>query len=128
MTLLQRALLRAIRYVDYVAGGDATRDDPAKVVDDGLEALLTSGASVDEICDDTQFDRKVIESMDARRNGAPTTRYYWVCSRCGGHNVNCSGLLQWDFLSQEWVFDGAPLDDDFCQECERETKMVQKFA
>lgn len=57
------ALLRAIRYVDYVAGGDATRDDPGDVVDTGLHALLAAGYSEVFICKDSQFDADIIKRM-----------------------------------------------------------------
>jgi hypothetical protein len=41
--------------------------------------------------------------------------------------VTCSGTLTWDFEKQNWVFDGVPMDDDYCEDCEGETRLVQKF-
>lgn len=60
--LLASALLRALRHVDYVAGGDDDRDDPAQVVGTGLQALIDVGYGADFICEDTQFDRNQLPS------------------------------------------------------------------
>lgn len=57
----------------------------------------------------------------------PTPKYRWVCSTCGSENVNCSGTLQWDYDKQEWIFDGVPMDDDYCEDCEEECRVEQKF-
>lgn len=54
-------------------------------------------------------------------------KYRWVCGNCGSENVNCSGNLTWDYDKQDWVFEGTPLDDDFCEDCEGETNLEQKF-
>lgn len=65
MNTLQKALLRAVRYVDYAAGGDPDRDNPAEVVDAGLGALLSSGLTVDDLADDTQFDRSSLADLSS---------------------------------------------------------------
>jgi hypothetical protein len=54
-------------------------------------------------------------------------KYHWVCSTCGSKNVNCSGNLHWDYDKQDWVFDGVPLDDDFCEDCGEECRIEQLF-
>ena len=54
-------------------------------------------------------------------------KYEWVCAVCGSNSVTCSGNLHWDYALQQWVFDGDPLDDDFCADCEDETTLIQKF-
>lgn len=54
-------------------------------------------------------------------------RYWWACSFCGSKNVNCSGTLHWDFDKQDWTFEGTPLDDDFCEDCEQEVRLEQVF-
>lgn len=54
--VLAHALLRALRHVDYVAGGDPTRDNAAEVVQGGLQALVDAGYDAGFICEDTQFD------------------------------------------------------------------------
>lgn len=56
-----------------------------------------------------------------------TKPYRWVCANCGGENVNCSGILHWDYEKQAWVFDGVPLDDDYCEDCDDEVRLTQKF-
>ena len=69
--VLARALLRAISQVDYVAGGDDQRDDPAQVVSQGLEALLQAGYDADFICQDTQFDRDQLPGLDEEQRRRP---------------------------------------------------------
>src|SRR5690606_2404798 len=63
---LATALLRAIRAVDYAAGGDDFRDEPAAVVNDGLRALLKAGVTIEDLCDDTQFEVGDLQRLAAQ--------------------------------------------------------------
>jgi hypothetical protein len=75
-TELTAALLRAIRWIDYAAGGDAERDNPTAIVKEGLTLLYREGADLS----DTQFD---IDNRGAMPRG---TRSTWCV--VNGHLVH----------------------------------------
>lgn len=79
---LRAALLRAIRWVDYAAGGDAERDDPADIVQEGQRALLASGQTPEDLCEDTQFDREPMEALHAEIQAA-RVRLQDLCAAFG---------------------------------------------
>ena len=56
------------------------------------------------------------------------SKYKYVCEICGSDNVNCSGPLRWDYDKQEWTNDGSTFDDDYCEDCEREVRLIQVFS
>jgi hypothetical protein len=61
---LREALLRAVRHADYVAGGDASRDCAAEVVEAGLRALLATGMGPEQIAEASQFDADVLRDLE----------------------------------------------------------------
>lgn len=63
---LVAVLVRALRYIDYAAGGDGTRDDPSKIVEHGLTELIKQGVDIEELAKDSQFDREHLQRLKDR--------------------------------------------------------------
>lgn len=43
------------------------------------------------------------------------------CPYCGGTDVNCDAVADWDYASQEWVL-RSTYTSGYCRDCETELK------
>lgn len=58
-------------------------------------------------------------------NSQANKKLRMTCSNCGGENVSCDATVQWDIDQQDWIISGIH-DGDFCDDCEDETRIIEK--